>query len=145
MYRQEAFDGRHSQLTAAVSLGGDGTFLRMARDMVKYNVPVFGVNFGHLGFLAEIEYDTLRQALQLLSDGRYTIEKRCLLAAQTFAGSGKMVLETGKHPAVLRDMVTSPGGTTIAGIKALENGAVRGALYNAVQAVLDRSEELKKH
>lgn len=66
------------------------------------------------------------------------------LAAQTFAGAGKMVLETGKHPAVLRDMVTSPGGTTIAGIKALENGAVRGAMYNAVQAVLDRSEELKK-
>ena len=56
-----------------------------------------------------------------------------------------MVLETGKHPAVLRDMVTSPGGTTIAGIKALENGAVRGAMYNAVQAVLDRSEELRKH
>lgn len=67
------------------------------------------------------------------------------LAAQTFAGSGKMVLETGQHPAVLRDMVTSPGGTTIAGIKALENGAVRGAMYNAVQAVLDRSEALKKH
>ena len=67
------------------------------------------------------------------------------LAAQTFAGAGKMVLETGKHPAVLRDMVTSPGGTTIAGIKALENGSVRGAMYNAVQAVLDRSEELKKH
>lgn len=67
------------------------------------------------------------------------------LAAQTFAGAGKMVLETGKHPAVLRDMVTSPGGTTIAGIKALENGAVRGAMYNAVQAVLDRSEELRKH
>lgn len=67
------------------------------------------------------------------------------LAAQTFAGSGKMVLGTGQHPAVLRDMVTSPGGTTIAGIKALENGAVRGAMYNAVQAVLDRSEALKKH
>ncbi|MBQ9283756.1 MAG: pyrroline-5-carboxylate reductase [Acidaminococcaceae bacterium] len=67
------------------------------------------------------------------------------LAAQTFAGAGKMVLETGKHPAVLRDMVTSPGGTTIAGIKALENGSVRGAMYNAVQAVLDRSEELRKH
>lgn len=65
------------------------------------------------------------------------------LAAQTFAGAGKMVLETGSHPAVLRDMVTSPGGTTIAGIKALENGAVRGAVYNAVQAVLDRSESLK--
>lgn len=66
------------------------------------------------------------------------------LAAQTFAGAGKMVLETGSHPAVLRDMVTSPGGTTIAGIRALENGAVRGAVYNAVQAVLDRSEALKR-
>lgn len=65
------------------------------------------------------------------------------LAAQTFAGAGKMVLETGSHPAALRDMVTSPGGTTIAGIKALENGAVRGAMYNAVEAVLARSEALK--
>ena len=89
MYKQEPFDGRHSQLTAAVSLGGDGTFLRMARDMVKYNVPVFGVNFGHLGFLAEMEYETLRQALQLLTDGRYAIEKRCLLSAQTFADGKK--------------------------------------------------------
>ena len=82
LYHLEAFEGRSSRLTAAVSLGGDGTFLRMARDMVKINVPVFGVNFGHLGFLAEIEYETLEEALQLLTDGRYTIEKRCLLAAQ---------------------------------------------------------------
>ena len=89
MYKQEVFAGRNSQLTAAVSLGGDGTFLRMARDMVKYNVPVFGVNFGHLGFLAEIEYDTMQQAFQLLTDGRYAIEKRCLLAAQNFAEGKK--------------------------------------------------------
>ena len=65
------------------------------------------------------------------------------LAAQTFAGAGRMVLETGLHPDVLRDQVTSPGGTTIAGIHALENHGVRGAMYDAVQAVLDRSEELK--
>ena len=65
------------------------------------------------------------------------------LAAQTFAGSGRMVLETGKHPAVLRDMVTSPGGTTIAGIHALENKGVRAAMYDAILAVLKRSEELK--
>lgn len=89
MYRQEPFTGRSSQLTAAVSLGGDGTFLRMARDMVKINVPVFGVNFGHLGFLAEIEYDSLKQAFQLLTDGRYSLEKRCLLQAQTFAEGKK--------------------------------------------------------
>ena len=90
MYNLETFAGRNSRLTAAVSLGGDGTFLRMARDMVKINVPVFGVNFGHLGFLAEIEFETLTQAFQLLADGRYTVEKRCLLQAQTFA-EGKKV------------------------------------------------------
>lgn len=65
------------------------------------------------------------------------------LAAQTFAGSGKMVLETGLHPAQLRDQVTSPGGTTIAGIHALENRGVRAAMYDAVLAVLERSEKLK--
>ena len=89
MYRLESFAGRNSGLTAAVSLGGDGTFLRMARDMVKINVPVFGVNFGHLGFLAEIEYETLEPAFQLLTDGRYSIEKRCLLQAQTFTEGRK--------------------------------------------------------
>lgn len=65
------------------------------------------------------------------------------LAAQTLAGSGKMCIETGLHPAVLRDQVTSPGGTTIAGIHALENHSVRGAFYDAVQAVLKRSDELQ--
>lgn len=65
------------------------------------------------------------------------------LAAQTFAGSGKMVLETGLHPAQLRDQVTSPGGTTIAGIHALENRGVRAAMYDAVLAAMTRSEKLK--
>ena len=65
------------------------------------------------------------------------------LAAQTFAGSGKMVLDTGLHPAVLRDQVTSPGGTTIAGIHALENRGVRAAIYDAVLAAMQRSRELQ--
>lgn len=65
------------------------------------------------------------------------------LAAQTFAGAGKMAVETGVHPAQLRDQVTSPGGTTIAGIHALEIHGVRGAMYDAVLAVLARSEQLK--
>lgn len=65
------------------------------------------------------------------------------LAAQTLAGSGKLCIETGMHPAQLRDQVTSPGGTTIAGIHALENHGVRGAFYDAVQAVLERSKELQ--
>lgn len=65
------------------------------------------------------------------------------LAAQTLAGSGKLCIESGLHPAQLRDQVTSPGGTTIAGIHALENHGVRGAFYDAVQAVLQRSKELQ--
>lgn len=65
------------------------------------------------------------------------------LAAQTLAGSGKLCIESGLHPAQLRDQVTSPGGTTIAGIHALENHGVRGAFYDAVQAVLTRSKELQ--
>lgn len=65
------------------------------------------------------------------------------LAAQTFAGAGKMAVETGLHPAQLRDQVTSPGGTTIAGIHALESHGVRGAMFDAVMAVLERSEKLK--
>ncbi len=64
------------------------------------------------------------------------------LAAQTVLGSARMVLETGLHPGVLKDQVTSPGGTTIAGLHALERAGVRGALMNAVEAAAQRSADL---
>lgn len=64
------------------------------------------------------------------------------LAAQTVMGAGKMVLETGQHPGQLKDAVTSPGGTTIAGVHALEQGAFRGTIMNAVEAATRRSQEL---
>jgi len=66
------------------------------------------------------------------------------LAAQTVYGSAKMVLETKEHPAKLRDMVTSPGGTTIEGLHALEKGKLRATLMNAVEAATARSKELGK-
>ena len=65
-----------------------------------------------------------------------------LLATQTCLGAAKMVSETGKHPAQLRDMVTSPGGTTISGLHKLEAGGLRTALIDAVEAATKRSKEL---
>jgi len=64
------------------------------------------------------------------------------LAAQTVLGGAKMVLETGQHPGALKDMVTSPGGTTIEGIHELEKAGVRGALINAVRAAAEKSRKL---
>src|SRR5262245_19419953 len=64
------------------------------------------------------------------------------LAAQTVLGSAKMVLETGMHPGALKDMVTSPGGTTIEGLHELEKGKLRGTVISAVRAATDKSRKL---
>lgn len=66
------------------------------------------------------------------------------LAAQTVLGAAKMVLETKSHPGELKDMVTSPGGTTIRAIRELEEHGIRAAFMNAVIASADRSKELGK-
>jgi pyrroline-5-carboxylate reductase len=64
------------------------------------------------------------------------------LAAQTVLGSSRMVVETGEHPALLKEKVTSPGGTTIAALHALENGSFRGVVMNGVEAATLKSKEL---
>lgn len=63
-------------------------------------------------------------------------------AAQAVLGSAKMVLETGMHPGELKDMVCSPGGTTIQGMKALEEGGVRAAVMDALEACIEKSKQL---
>lgn len=64
------------------------------------------------------------------------------LAAQTVLGAAAMVMETGLHPAVLKDMVTSPGGTTIAALAEMEKHGVRAAMIGAVDAAVRRADEL---
>ena len=86
------------------------------------------------------------QIIEALSDGGVRAglprDVATRLAAQTLLGAAQMVLSTGEHPGALKDAVTSPGGTTIAGLHELERGGVRASLMNAVLAASLRSQEL---
>lgn len=86
------------------------------------------------------------QLIEAMSDGAVMMglqrDIALQLAAQTVLGAAKMSLETGLHPGQLKDGVTSPGGTTIAGIAALERGGFRAAVIDAIEAGTLRSQEL---
>jgi pyrroline-5-carboxylate reductase len=86
------------------------------------------------------------QFIEALSDGGVAAglprEVATQLAAQTVLGAARMVLETGLHPGVLKDQVTSPGGTTIEGLHALEKGGLRGTVMDAVRAAAEKSRKL---
>jgi pyrroline-5-carboxylate reductase len=83
--------------------------------------------------------------IEALADGGVKVglhrDTALLLAAQTVFGSAKLLLETGEHPGRLKDMVTSPGGTAIAGLHTLESGALRKTLIDAVEVASNRAAE----
>ena len=97
----------HRSLNGAEKLTVGVRLRKTIKELVKQGIVFYGAG-GALGF------DTL--------------------AAQTVLGAAKMVLETGSHPGVLKDAVCSPGGTTIAGVHALEQGGFRGTAMEAVLA-----------
>ena len=84
--------------------------------------------------------------IEALADGGVKVglhrDTALLLAAQTVYGSAKLLLETGEHPGRLKDMVTSPGGTAIAGLHTLESGGLRRTLIDAVEAATNRAVQL---
>lgn len=88
------------------------------------------------------------QFIEALSDGgvRMGLHRAVAteLAAKTVRGAATMVLQSGKHPGALKDEVTSPGGTTIAAVHALEQGGMRAAVINAVVAATEKSRALGK-
>jgi len=84
--------------------------------------------------------------IDALADGGVRVglhrDTALLLAAQTVYGSAKLQLETGEHPGRLKDMVTSPGGTAIAGLHTLESGGLRRTLIDAVSSATERASQL---
>lgn len=116
-------------------LGQVGSVLRLEEGHLDAVTALSGSGPAYLFLVAEAMID----AGVLLGLPR---EVATELAVQTLAGSATMLRETGTHPVELREMVTSPGGTTIAATRQLERAGVRAAFLDAIEAAAQRSEEL---
>ena len=142
---------------------GEGMILYTVNDFVsKEDLDGFLDAMQYAGVLDRIDEDKIDAASavsgcgpafafmfsEALADGGVECglprDKALLYAAQTLIGSAKMLLETGEHPGKLKDAVCSPAGSTIEGVKALEEGAFRASVMNAVKKAYNRTLELGK-
>lgn len=129
--------GRMERLRAAVEMifSGAGRLLELRETLMDVATGLSGSGPAYAFMVIEA-----------LADGGVALglkkEDAVLMAAQTLLGAAKLVLETKTHPAILKDRVTSPAGTTAAGLAALEAGAVRAALQQAVRSATERAREL---
>ncbi len=84
-------DDLYKNVDMAIALGGDGTLLSVAREAAVYDLPVLGINLGHLGFLSEIERQDIKESLLKLKQGEFTLEKRMMLKATLKSAKGKVL------------------------------------------------------
>ena len=92
------------ELKLIIVVGGDGTILRVARDLACWNLPVLGINLGHKGFLAEIEVEQMERFLQYIATGQYSYQERMMLEAKLTRGG-----EVLANYLALNDIVVSRG------------------------------------
>lgn len=142
---------------------GEGMILYTVNDFVsKEEVDDFLEAMKYAGTLDKIDEDKIDAAscvsgcgpafvfmfCEALADGAVECglprDKAMLYAAQTLVGSAQMLIETGEHPGKLKDAVCSPAGSTIEGVKALEEGSFRASGMNAVKKAYERTKELSK-
>lgn len=142
---------------------GEGMILYTANDAVTEDeIDTFLHALAKAGKLDEIAEDKIDAASALsgcgpafvylfaeaLADGAVECglarDKANLYAAQTLLGAAELLLQSGKHPGELKDAVCSPGGTTIAGVHALEEGSFRSTTMSAVTAAYEKTLKLKK-
>ena len=144
----------------AISVSEGMNVITIGKNVKPSEVEIVKNFFSALGKCLEVEEELMDAVTGLsgsgpafaflmidaLSDGGVAVglprAKAIELAAQTLLGAAKMVLETGEHPDVLRDKVTSPAGTTIEGVRMLEKCGVRSALIEAVIAATEKSKSL---
>lgn len=107
-YSDESLESQLAQwqdrLKLIIVVGGDGTILRVARDLAGWNVPVLGINLGHKGFLAEIEVEQMERFLQYVANDQYSYQERMMLEARLLRGE-----EVLAQYLALNDIVISRG------------------------------------
>jgi len=102
-----AFDDAKGEVEFALSVGGDGTFLTTAAAIIDTNIPVLGINYGHLGFLAEVETKDVDNILDQLIAGRYTIEQRSLLHISGVDGNRQIDTDALNEVALMKSGLSS--------------------------------------